>query len=119
MATISPTRYDYPDGSYLYQWLLFTEADTCEPILHASSGDKTIHVYGTWDAATFVLQGSCDILSTGNYIGLHSAVDTTTISFTADSIESVNENPRWFKPVASGGGATQTLTVNLLVSPRM
>ena len=86
------------------------DADVGDWVKMSNLADKTIHVFGTWDSATLVVQGS-------NEEGTPTAPITLTdpqgnaLSKTADFIETILENPAQIRISTSGGQGSTALTV--------
>lgn len=85
------------------------DADQSDWVKMPNLADKTIHVFGTWDSATLVVQGS-------NEEGVPTAPITLTdpqgnaLSKTADFIETILENPAQIRISTSGGQGSTALT---------
>ena len=102
MATISPVGSWIAKGVHRTLWeTLTTSGDTVNPASEAQLPDKTVEVKGTFASATITLVGSNDPTPTGTYETLNDA-SSTPLTFTADGIQQVLENPRFIKPIASG-----------------
>lgn len=97
------------DRVFVTTWTPVTNADTCEAIRHSSVRDRCLQVLGTFDSATVALHGSNDGT---NYAALKDA-GGSAIGLTAAGIVQVQQIPVWVKPVISGGGASQSLTIVL------
>jgi len=120
MATITPTQVAVPTGSndgvkdvIVTVWANILAADTCTAVQIPGYTDQTVHVTGTLDGATLVLQGSNN---NSNFFTLH-ATDATSaaISITVtNNGYGVLENPLWIRPSTSGGGGSSTATVTLV-----
>ena len=114
MASIAGTVVDVSpngDGScYQVIWTPVTSADTPLPVSFPKHNDRSIQVAGTFDSSTTVVQGSNDGT---NYAGLFDP-SSTAISITTAKIKAVLENTVWIKPVVSGGGGSQSLTISML-----
>ena len=116
MAAIDPTIVRFVgsgDGSCIrVTWTDVTENDTFTPCNFPEYADKSIQVFGTFDSASVALHGSNDGGTT--YAALNVPAGTA-IAITTAGIKAVLENTEWIKPVASSGGATQSLTVAMLL----
>lgn len=114
MATINPTisLAGSKDGStYQIIWADVTNADTCAPVSKPEYADKSIQVAGTFNSASVALQGSNDGT---NYAPLNDP-GGTVIGINAAGIKAILENTLWIKPVTTGGGGSQSLTISVLV----
>lgn len=69
--------------------------------------DRTVQLFGTWDSATVVIQGSND---NTNWVTLRDP-GGNNLSFTSDGLKAILELPRWIRPSKSGGAASDAVTV--------
>lgn len=85
-------------------------ADTVgDPVELTAWQDRTVHLFGTWDSATIVIQGSNEATPT-NWVTLRDP-GGTSLSFTSDGMKAILELPRWIRPSKSGGAANDAVTV--------
>ena len=75
------------------------------------SSDRSVQVVGTWDSATFVLEGSND----GTTWATLTDPQGNAISKTANFIEMISELTRYIRPRISGGSGSEDLDVHVLV----
>lgn len=107
MAVIKPEVVSGDDRYTTAMWEAVTETDSFAACGLGKLPDKTMQVFGTFDGASIALHGSVDDT---NYAPLTTnGVDP--IAITAAGFAWIWENPRFIKPVATGGGATQSVTV--------
>lgn len=100
------------DGStIIVTWSPVTSADTCVAVRYPEFADRSIHVSGTFDGATVQIQGS-----NNGGVSFATLADPTetTISISTERIRAILENTDYVKPVISGGGGAQSLTVSVL-----
>lgn len=100
-----------------YVWPLVTNADTCAAVEMGANADRSVHAFGTFGSATVALQGSneatLDPALVTSYVAMHDP-QGVAIGLTTAGIEEVAEISHWIKPVLTGGGGTQSVTVALL-----
>jgi hypothetical protein len=83
-------------------------ADTVGDAVELSAWqDRTVHLFGTWDSATVVIQGSND----GNDWQTLRDPAGNNLSFTANGLKAILELPRYIRPSKSGGAASDAVTV--------
>ena len=98
-------------GGQIWTWTGLDGDDTGIPVDVAKCKWLTAHIYSsTYGGSTITLQGSNDpVAGTASYASAEWAglADNsgTAISKTADAIERVEEQPRYFRPVTSAGTA--------------
>ena len=117
MADVAPTRTPMTAfnerNCHVIAWTPLTSANASgEAVEMGGFSDRSIQISGTFNGATVVLQGSNDGT---NY---HTLTDPqgNAISFTsADRIEQIMELTRYVKPVSTGGGGSQSLTVTIFM----
>lgn len=115
MATIAPVKTwggSRQDGStMIITWTPVTSADTCGPTSFPEYTDRSVHVSGTFGSASVAVHGS-------NNAGVSFAAlndpTQTVIAITTEAIKAILENTDQIKPVITGGGGTQSLTVSIL-----
>lgn len=117
MATIKPTITDVGDkgdgSTILVVWTPVTNADVCQSLKLPKHSDKSVHVSGTPNSASVAIQGSNILLET-TYGSLNDLTGTVIAITVADTIKGVLENTLYVKPLASGGGGSQSLTISML-----
>lgn len=115
MATIAPVKSwggAKQDGStFIITWTAVTNADSCQAISLPEYSDRSVQVLGTFNAASVAVQGSND---GGTTFAPLNDPTSTVIAITAAGIKAVLENTDQIKPVITGGGASQSLTVAML-----
>ena len=114
MANITPTRLQIGIGAnygFTYTWTPVTSADTPLAVSFPEASIKSIQVLGTFDSVSVALHGSNDGT---NYAALNVPAGTA-IGITVAGIKSVLENTVYVKPVISGGGGSQSISIVLFV----
>ena len=100
MATINPVGTWLAKGVYKTTWETLTgTGDTAAAERAAAVPDKTIHVFGTFESATVTIQGSNDGGTT--YTTLADP-NGNALTFSANGMETILENPQLIRPTASG-----------------
>jgi len=100
------------DGStIIVTWSNVTAADTCHPVQYPEYGDRSVHVYGTFDGARVQIQGSNN--GGVSFTALADPTETT-IQLTTERIKAILENTDFIMPVISGGGGAQSLGISIL-----
>lgn len=114
MATITGTATEYigwvsenwPDRKFGHAvdffWETVGDDDTGTYFPTAGLADKTVQMSGTWGAGTVVLQGSNDAVT---WFTLTNAADGEALSFAADGMAVVLENPLYIRPVSASGSS--------------
>jgi len=97
--SLIPTQRQRVQG---IKWETVGNADVGQAHEMASWPDRTVHLFGTWGGATIVLQGSNDGT---NWQTLRDP-GGNNLSFTADGLKAILENPRYIRPSSSGGTGT-------------
>ena len=115
MATISPTIAritPFGDEAHVITWALLTAANAVGAAIEMpGSSDRSVQIDGTWDSATFVLQGSND----GTTWFTLTDPQGNAISKTSDALEMVSELTRYIRPSTSGGGGSQSINCRVLL----
>lgn len=89
------------------KWVM-AHADTVGDAVEISQlQDRTVHLFGTWDSATVVIQGSND---GADWQTLRDP-GGTNLSFTANGLKAILELPRYIRPSKSGGAASDAVTI--------
>lgn len=110
MATISPQSSWIARGVHKTAWNNLTgSGDTLLPQTSPNLPDKTVSVDGTFASAVVTIQGSNDGIA---YSTLNDPTGAA-LTFTADAIKQVLENPAFIRGVASG--ATGGTDVNIIM----
>jgi len=77
--------------------------------------DRTVQLFGTWDSATVVIQGSNDprvVSDPGNAVWATLRDPAgNNLSFTADGLKAILELPKYIRPAKSGGSGSDVVTV--------
>lgn len=113
MATVNPTVTYIGDNAVHFKWTLTNANVDGAPIgvKFAEFRDRSVQMAGTWDSATIVWQGS-NVDASLTYATLNDA-QGSAISKTADGgPEQIMEATLWQRPLASGGGASQSVVVS-------
>lgn len=71
--------------------------------------DRCVQMKGTWDSASISLKGSND----GTNFEILRDPAGNSLTFTADGLKQVLENPRYLSPVSSSAGANANVTVTV------
>lgn len=115
MATIAPAVSwggSKRDGStYIVTWTPVTSADTCGAWSAPEYADRSVHVSGTFNSASCAVHGSNN--AGASFAALNDPT-STVIAITAEGIKAILENTDQIKPVITGGGGSQSLTVSML-----
>jgi hypothetical protein len=101
-TTPSAVTIDNPDQTRAITWSCTGNA-TGSSCAFGQWPDRTISVQGTWGSATFVLQGSNDGGTTWFTLTDHLG---NSISWTANTMALVAENPGLVRATTSGGTST-------------
>lgn len=76
--------------------------------------DRTVHLFGTFNGATVVIEGSNEAAPTvggaGNAITLRDPA-SNSLSFTAAGMKAILELPRWIRPRCSSGAVTAVTVI--------
>lgn len=103
MAMINPTEIDNYDQTRTLEWSAMGNADTGLGAAFAQFPDRTVVFQGTWGGATAILQGSMDGGLTWFTLTDHLG---NALSYTANGIALIAENPTLLRPTTSGGSGT-------------
>ena len=91
------------DRGYMYlSWDAMGDDTTGDNAQVGNYADKTVQFAGTWGGATAVLEGSMDGATWFTLTDYQGAA----ISVTANAMKAISENPRFIRPVTSGGSGT-------------
>lgn len=97
-------------------WLLLDGDDVGSVVETSSWQDRCVHVFGTFDSGTIVLQGSNDPLAATapndvgtSWVTLRDPAGNN-LSFTAAGLKQILELPRYIRPSVSGGGGSCSLS---------
>lgn len=103
MATINkvliPSQRQRVQG---IKWETIGNADVGQAHEMAAWPDRTVQLFGTWAGATIVMEGSNDGT---NWATLRDPAGNN-LSFTANGLKAILENPRYIRPSSSGGAGT-------------
>ena len=108
-VTASVGRGD--NSTIVVTWANIGNADTCHEVSFPEYADRSIHVSGTFNGASVVIQGSNN--GAVSFATLNDPTETA-ITISTEAIRAVLENTAFIKPVITGGGGLQSLTVSLL-----
>lgn len=107
MATITGKLADINHGVVLASWDNMAAGDIGTPAEMVTFGDKTAQAVG--DATGVAIQGSNDGT---NWFPLTDAAGTTiALAGATNAMALVRENPRYVRPVATGGTSTDVTIV--------
>lgn len=95
------------------EWAGLLAGDTGDFRLLGHYNDKCLHVWGVWGGAIVTIEGSNEDLTPSNQVGLNDPTQTA-ISFSANGLKQVLENPLFIRPKVTGGDGTTALTARLL-----
>ncbi len=114
MAVIPIVPTKISRGSHKWVWDAMGDVDTGEPLGPDGGGiafaDKTVQVdSASYDSATVVIQGSND----GVVWFTLTNPNNDNLSFTADALEAILENPLYIRPSTSGGLGSADINVTL------
>jgi hypothetical protein len=101
----------------LVRWTNLKLNDTGAPLAIKWFSDKSVNVYGTWGSGgTLVIQGTNDIADAANctWATLNDP-QGNPLSITTNKVEQILEHTYQIRPKVTGGDATTTLTVDLLI----
>lgn len=80
--------------------------------------DRTVHIFGSFNGATVVIEGSNEAAPTvggaGNAITLRDPA-ANNLSFTAAGLKAILELPRWIRPRVTAGTVT---AVDVIINAR-
>lgn len=102
-------------GVHAWAWDTLTNGDSGGPLTDKDGAvafaDKTIQIKGTWGAGgTAVIEGSNDGVA---YFTLNDP-QGVALSFDADALASILENPRYLRPRVTAGDGTTDLDVKII-----
>jgi|TARA_R100000750_G_C2323595_1_gene87276 hypothetical protein len=110
------TRFDQGKGGngILVEWKSVTNADTFKAFTAPAFSDASVQVDGTFDSSTVLIKGTNNPASTPT--NLQSLVDIfeNAMSFSAEAMRQLAQNPLTIQPSVSGGGGSQSLNVRIL-----
>lgn len=109
MAAVTPVKSRHGNHTIAFSYSL-TQADAIGhpiPDAWADYADRSVHILGTFDGATVVVEGSNNGAS---YLTLTDP-QGNGISKTSAAIEQITEQALFTRPSASGGGAAMAITV--------
>lgn len=119
MATISPLGKWLAKGVHQATWSALTgSGDSAVAYGAPHLGDKTVTVNAEtatgFNSVVVTLVGSNDETATGTYQSLNDA-QGNVLTFSSGRIETLLENPKWIKPIATGAtGGSQSFSVILI-----
>jgi hypothetical protein len=98
-------------GTVLYTWSAVIAADTASAIeAEAWAADRSVQIEGTFNGATVAIQGSNDGTT---YQTLTDPQGNPISKASSLPIEQITEITRYIKPLISGGGGSQSLTIKI------
>ncbi len=111
MATISGYGQFVQGGVHEHVWASVTSGDVGSWLDAAQLPDKTVEVSGDFGTgSTLVIEGSND------GAGYHTIQDKegNALSFTANGLQTILENPKYLRPHCTAGDDDTDLTVRLI-----
>jgi hypothetical protein len=113
MATRSYSRdKSFSPSALGVLWTGLLQGDDGDPYLTAPFADKSVQVYGTFDGATLVLEGS----NNGTVWATLSDPQGNPLLFTAAKIEMVSEATKFIRPAITGGAGLTSLSCEVLIN---
>ena len=115
MATATPVKIKETPNIFMVEWLL-TDADP-EGDYYAfpSYADKTLHVFGTFDSGSVVIDGSNEDTPSGNGFVVQDS-NHSSISLSSNGGAVMLHAPWKVRPRFNGGGASRSVTVRMVGS---
>ena len=113
MANIPVVELSRLPGAHAFLWETLTENDTALPLIVPHRADMSVHVLGTFNGGTVVIEGS-NIVTTPSYITLVDQSDNA-LSFTAAGLEAIAANVWQIRPRISAG-ATMDIDIYIVVA---
>jgi hypothetical protein len=114
VATRIPVITYGPNGQHnavLVVWSGLLNGDDGTPFEHADFGDRSVQFQGTPGAAPSIsLQGSNDA---SNYVILTDPQGNVITKTAAGTLETVEENTRYMRPIVTAGDGTTNWTVSM------
>ena len=101
-------------GAFIVTWGPLANGDTGSWERFAAYPDKSIHVYGTFGAATVTIQGTNETGTPAQTPTLNDP-QGNALTYTSERLEQLLENVNQIRPSVAGGGGTTSLTVKMLV----
>lgn len=99
----------YGVSETLWEGLLNT--DDGSPFSDGALGDKCVHVFGTFGVGGAILvEGG----NNGTTFKTLTDPQGAAVSFTAEGVKQIIENPKWIRPRVTGGDGTTDLDVIIL-----
>lgn len=107
MATITPVVTNPVRGITKIVWTGLTDADTATSVRIPHAAEKSVQVDVTSGTPTCLIEGSNDNTT---FTTLNDP-SNATLSFSADGLEKILENPDNIRPRISTGTGTVTVTI--------
>ncbi len=119
MATITPVGEWRSPHTHRVKWSALTgSSDTALGASEVNLAYKTVSVTGAFGSATVTIQGSnATTESTATDWATLNDINGSALTFTADRMETIAENPMWIRPVASGATGGTSVDV-IMISTR-
>lgn len=108
MATVAHVGQWIAKGVYKATWTGLTGSDVGDALVCPNLPDKTVHITGTFNLDTVIMQGSNDGGTTWTQL---TDPQGNNISKTAAGVEAIEENPIAIRPSTSGGTGSVNVTV--------
>lgn len=115
MATVNEAAIDIGNlnGAVAYAWTPLTAANAVGRAVDIGNyNKKSVAVFGTFDSATVVLQGTYDGT---NWFTLTNRAGTA-VSFTSAGHMQIDTRIKSVRPSSSGGGGSQSVTVQVMAA---
>lgn len=111
MATVSGTGKWLGKGVHKHTWAALANGDSGSWLSAADLSDKSLHVYGTFGTGgTLIMEGSNN--EGVSAVSLNdSRGEGNALSFTAENLVTILENPERIRPRVTAGDGTTSLTV--------
>lgn len=102
-----------PNRAWVVSWSSMANGDDGEPLQNPGSSDRSVQVTGTFGAGgTVVIEGSND----GTTYKTLTDPQGNALSFTAASLEAIQEVTRYVRPRVTAGDGTTSLTVTICMT---
>jgi len=110
MATVNGTGSWIAPGVHKQTWTALASGDVGNALTAPNLPDKTVHLTGTFNTATCVIQGSND----GTNYETLADPNGNALSFTATGIETILENVQYIRPKTGTAGGSAAITVTVV-----
>ena len=115
MSEIAYTEDSTTRGVVVVSWVGLANGDTGAPYLAPHFSDKCIQADNTFSTGGSAnIEGTNDPLA-ANYSTLH-ASDGNALTFTAEGIEQISENPYLLRPNITAGDGSTDINVRMVIT---